>query len=220
MKLCNETHYYIAVLIHSAGRFLLCRKNDFGKGIPGPYHFPGGEFTPEGNLEEKAKKLIKVKYGADVRFTHKLTPVLGIRPDGAREVMYPLICEEITPLRFPAETVGHLFVGRDRIDEVAIDALDHFVLRKAIAYMPALRAPQRSEPLIVSEALKVASMDDALAYFENRIPQEKRNEFLYAERRQVPYSVISECFFLLLEENRLSYREYLEFTRIRKAKAL
>lgn len=220
MKLSNETHNYVAALIHSSGRFLLCRKLDAGKGIPGPYHFPGGEFGEVAGLEEKAKRLIKVKYASDVRFTYRLTPTVELSTNGSRSIMYPLICEEITPLRFPPDSVGHLFVGKENIDQVAIDFLDKFVLRKAIAYMPALRAPLRKEPLPVSEALKVASMEDALEYFENRIPKEKRNEFTFVIRRQVPYEVISECFFLLLEESRLSYQEYLDFTRIRKAKTL
>ncbi|MCR5491987.1 MAG: hypothetical protein K6F32_07665 [Bacilli bacterium] len=220
MKINDATHIFVAALIHSSGRFLLCRKLDSGKGIPTPYHFPGGQISEGGSVEEKAKRLLEVKYNAQVRFTYRLTPSFDIRSDGARDVMIPLICEESTPLRFPPEMVGHVFVGKENIDALPIDSLDRFVLRKAIAYMPALRAPQRTSPLTVAEAQKVASMEDCLEFFENRVPKEKKNEFTYVIRRQVPYSLISECFFLLLEECRLSYQEYLEFTRIRKAKSL
>lgn len=213
----NDALPYFACLIRSNGGFLLCRFLDGSSGVPGNYHFPGGQLKSIRDVQKQAVSIIKAKYGGDIEVFAKLAPSRFLLGDGKIESVILLFARELTPLVFRPGVLSSAFLTKKGIENEPLDYADRFLFRKGEAYYPVVKAPIRVTPLSVENAKKAMSMEESLSYFGKRIPKQRAAEFRLSLTREVPYEAVLDCYKLLLEECKLDYNEYLSFVKAKRA---
>jgi len=212
----NRNQVFVSAVFLKGKSFLVCRELALDDYPKSGFHFPGGSVRPGSDLKTAIKELIFKKYGTEIRIMSALTPVFGHGDEGKTMVLYPFICENISPFLFPSKRFSCRYLPFDEISSLYFDRLDKALAEKIALYYPLFSDAKPAKEKDEHEKREIGLYLDSLAYFDRRLPPNETKDFSSLTESAASLIEIRKAYKWLLERYDLDYNEYLDVLDYRK----